>query len=539
MNPQNQPHNQNGGSNPQTPSSGQVPNNFGHQNLSEQTPQPNQSGANQGQQFVNNLPPRSQQPYQMGGQPQPTGMNVGGKKKSKKVLFGVIALIAVLILSGGAYAFAIYIPNLPQNVWKKGLNNSARVMGKLVDNSEQENKLTQFTDSEFKGSIKFDSASLKANGNLNFKYNGKDSSSNGDVSLDLGDGQNYKLSVEAITKTVEVMKFPDVYFKLSGLKETEFFDYFMPGIGEYDGKWILLSSEYFDSLPQESSAEDIMKFNYDSLTAQELSEVTQAIVTTSNDYLFSTDPETAVINQKEFTGKEDLDGVTAFRYKATLNKDNTIKFCDALVDNVTKTTGYKKIAGISNDSQLEESKKAGHDSCAQGKEEMNDDETVFDVWIDSKYKLITKVRVYDPEDSNLYADIGQKYDGGDDIEAYIDLSKISKDVKTAKVTLNVNFKDGSLKGEGNFESTGSAEEEKFSLNVKLESKPLEKLEIEVPKDAVKFEDVLQKLAESSANFESTMPMQDDMTLEEDVLGASSNRSIEKILKQLNQNHSNL
>src|SRR5690606_854759 len=85
------------------------------------------------------------------------------------------------------------------------------------------------------------------------------------------------------------------------------------------------------------------------------------------------------------------------------------------------------------------------------------DDRTFQMWIDAKYKLIHKVRVYEDTSSQEYSDVGQIYTGGDKVSLFWNYVagaddwhvKVTVDVDIAKASSNgkVTMKGEEFEGE--------------------------------------------------------------------------------------------
>src|SRR5690606_10369733 len=110
--------------------------------------------------------------------------------------------------------------------------------------------------------------------------------------------------------------------------------------------------------------------------------------------------------------------VKAYHYKAALNQDHLEDYCVALSHAVLSTDAYKNVTGLTDDEIADEKDRAKEGCKTQAGDTVKDTKT-FDLWIDSKYKLIHKVRLYDPNDSKIYTEIGQLYKGGDKLSLFV------------------------------------------------------------------------------------------------------------------------
>jgi len=376
------------------------------------------------------------------------------KSKKKKLLIIGAIVMALLLIAAAAYAFLVYIPNRPQNVWNTGMNRTGETLAQLVNSATEESKLQSFEKAQVTGSVDIDSADAAGSAALAAKYDNKGFEGGLDVNLE-GSESDSALNVSAKAKggVKDGAQYPDVHFQLNGMTELGL-DGLLPGIGEYDGRWITIGSDMIEAavnstaqLDQESAGP----------TAGQVAELTKSVVNTATEYIFSSEADKAVINQQSYVGKEEsAEGITALHYKATVNKTNAKKFCGALVENVYATDAFNALADESE--KTPEAKQESITSCQDSVEADIDAADTFDIWIDSKYKLLHKVRISDPENQDKYVDIGQSYTGGDEIPFFVNYRDSTDSKGTVSFAHVLNMKT--------YKSTGSVTAEVEGVAVK-------------------------------------------------------------------------
>ncbi|MEO6513119.1 MAG: hypothetical protein ABIR37_00375 [Candidatus Saccharimonadales bacterium] len=402
--------------------------------------------------------------------------------KKKMLLGGGVVLAVALLAAGGV--FGLYLPNKPENVWNTGVTRTGTAINKLVTDAQSAQKLTALTTSEITGDVAVKAGGGTYNGTFTAKLDSTNSDSALDVSINPKDAAAMKVGAKVLTTLDKGAQYPNVFFQLTGIKSLGL-DGFFPGVSNYEGKWIVVSSDYIKT--KASGATATVPTTTDStITAKDITEVTEAVSKTSNDYLFTTDQSKAVLVNKGFINKETVEGVKAYHYRATINKAHAKDYCKALVANVATTSTFKKFVNDKDRSSRTQSMTL---SCQDSVEHINTANT-FDVWIDSHYKLIHKVRVFDGSNKKTYTDIGQTYKGDDNLNLFANYHDENAKVDVTS-TFTTNMKNVDSKGEVHAKGTGSSPYTADAhFTVKGSSTAVK---VAKPTGALKIEDVLKAL----------------------------------------------
>ncbi|MDB5166653.1 MAG: hypothetical protein JWM37_725 [Candidatus Saccharibacteria bacterium] len=409
--------------------------------------------------------PNPGQPAVFGGGPQPPITNLpmgtpdnGKSKKKKLIIIGIIALLIVLA-AAATYVFAFYIPNKPENVWKTGLDRTGTTLSKLVDSASEDDKLKSYEKSEVTGSIDIKSDDGSGSASFAAKFDPKNVDSGMDFNFTQS-GETLNASAKLKAALASGNEYPDLYFQITGLKDFGL-DGYVPGISNYDGKWITVSSDTIKSLADQSGATSADNDKPETPTAADIAELTKAVTKVGNDYVFTSDESKAVLTRQSFVAKETTSqGVKAYHYKATLNKDHLKLACEALINSVYETKAFQKLA--SSDEKTDSAKKDSISSCKDSVESgVTSDQKPFDVWIDAKYKLLHKVRIDDDDDAGTYVELGQSFKGGDVLPFFVTYHGASD--KT-DVTWSHELNTKTYKSSGTINATS-----KDSSNVSLKS----------------------------------------------------------------------
>lgn len=413
----------------------------------------------------------------------PTPVASAPKKRwTRKRLLLLVALPLVVVLAGVGIVFGLYLPNTPDGVWNTGLNRTGTALDKLTTTATEAEQLDKLTASELTGKIDATWEGGTFSGDVKASFDQKDTDSGLNIAVTDETGKKRELSAKLLTQLKKDAKYPDVYFQLKGFANMGL-DTLVPGINAYDGKWIVADSKYIESMIQSMGVDEEATKRED-ITSADIHEVTKVITSVTNEYVFTTDADKAILVQKSFVGKEDLDGTTAHHYKATINNDNAKAYCVAVARAVLDTKVAKKLSGADNE-QLAKYKKDASKDCDEDyvpKEDM-------DVWIGGKYRLIQKIR-FNMADSTDYIDVGQQYDNGDEVTLYATYNAEDKSSTKFSVTMNVKTYDTS------FGLIAKGDSYNVTVNVTAKASD-EDVKVTPPAGAVPFEQFMNAMQQTS------------------------------------------
>jgi hypothetical protein len=303
------------------------------------------------------------------------------------------------------------LPNRPTTVWHTGLERTGQALDAIVNDATSQEHLDQIKASAINGDIRYklgDSNSVTATIKGTFDDNNSDSTLN--IKGNMQDEQPVDITAKLRTiKADTKAQYPDIYLQVAGFAGLGL-DYFAPGIDQYDGKWIVLTGDYLSETIGDEPAQD-----EEPLSVAEATEATRAATSTIREYFLTDDSEKAVVELNKYIGKEQVDGVSTFRYKAQFNKDHGKAFCDAFGSSLASTQAFKKLVAAD---ERGDRQKEIVDGCKDGFNNIKSSDT-FDVWVDAHYKLIRKIRIHDVDNAKTYVDFGQRYTGGDDVTLFV------------------------------------------------------------------------------------------------------------------------
>lgn len=329
-------------------------------------------------------------------------------KKSHKKLWMSALVLLVLLGLGAGYAFAFYLPNTPDNVYKSSLTNSGLAADKLIDYSRMQQQ-AHYKSTSFDGKLNVKSPDVSFDASLN----GDVSKTDGQVqaSADVM-GQQVKANVKYITKSGNDA--PDIYVQASGAKT--FLN--QNGLGAYaklDGKWIAIDHTIVDAyrsgLQQAAKAMSNNEANkIKAPTTSQIYDAVNKVQVVNKQYIFSTDPSKAVLTKNQYLGKETVNGRMMYHYKVGYNKAHLKAYitsvCQAL-DNSQLNDWAKQVdSGSKNISDV-----INCDTSGNSIDQLKSGYT-FDMWADAKTKLIGKLTFTDTANKNDTFSLSQNYTGG-------------------------------------------------------------------------------------------------------------------------------
>jgi hypothetical protein len=403
------------------------------------------------------------------------------QRKKKLFVFAGIGVATVLLAVGGVFAF--YIPTTPNSVWSTGISRSGKALDIFVNSSLKKDTLTSIAKSEITATVDADVSGVSYTGSLDTKYDASKSDTGLDFTLKAKDQSEKKISLKALTDIPTGKQLPDIYFQLTGLKALGL-DSLLPGITEYEGKWISIDSSYIEK----SLSGTTVTNSGDQLTADDVTALLKIATSVSKDYLFTTNDSKNVLVKKEFVGKEKEDGLNVYHYLVGLNKSHADAYCTELINKIVDSPVYLKLPGVTKDT-LEKDKDSFTSSCKNIYKDAKDTDEL-DLWIDGSSKLIYKVRLYDKSNAKIYADIGQKYKG-DTLTVFVNEHDETSN-SDLKFSLNFNLKTATTEGELTAKST--QKDNDYSVKVTFGAKPFSgDINAQKPAGSISLETVLNKL----------------------------------------------
>lgn len=366
----------------------------------------------------------------------------GAPKKKKAWLLPAAAIAAVAVLAGAFFGFKQYTSS-PNYVWNKSLNNTAAGYEALSD------KLSSFDAETYKaadtsGKMSLEVEGLKGSGELKIASGEKNAEGSFDLSVDFeADGGNsisLKAGVDfkAVDKGAE---YPDMYVKARGLDKLESLATSIGAspadikaiVDQYNEKWFVLEGSYIEEQVKglESMLSSSASAASSAPTPEDLTQFLQKLSGANKEYLFTSNKDKAVLEQKEYVGKETKNGQETYHYKAGINKANLKSYGKGLEKAFVESNLGKWAAEQSSQSASE---LFDYEAYAKAVDDIKDDVT-FDVWINSKDKLVQTIRFYTDDDKKSYGEISLPYKGGDEVPFQVNIHDATTNTSDTDVVL--------------------------------------------------------------------------------------------------------
>lgn len=452
---------------------------------------------------------------------------------NRKLLLFALPILLILLVAG--VVFGYYIPNKPENVYKTGLDRSGDALEIILEKATEQETYDKFKKSEVTAAMDINYDNQNINGDFTAKFDESKLDTDLNLSFPSGESGQAELGFSVLSDKAQDKQFPDTYLNLRGVKAMGA-DLFLPGIGKYDGKWLAISSDYIQSIADEYGIEAKEQDNTENYpTFDDISSFVREVYGDTNEYVFTSDPEKAVLENRQYLGKEDVDGVSTYHYEVGLNKENYKAYCEAVSNTLLSSPVYKKLSGADDETVESEKQKIG-ENCRHSSEDIKDDET-FEMWVDSKYKLIKKIRIYSGEEKTDYFEMGQNYDGSDKLSLFFGFHSDNGpfDIKS---TLTTDLNIGESSGEITFNG-GSGETGAYDGKITMSMKPLSgDFEITKPGKTINIEKLLKEFGvdpKGLASFYGGNPAGDfasgvndkgqDATVKSDVLAVHSHLEV--------------
>lgn len=413
----------------------------------------------------------------------PNGV-VGTPKKGlgRGRVLAIAGAATVLVLGAGGYLVGYYIPNRPANVYKTALGNTAKGYDQLVTYLDDKELVEKSKTYEYEGDFKVESADFATDGTFRLKSDSKNTTFGGDIGMG-----TTRVEVEGMAKDAANSDSPDLYLKVKGIT----------GLGESFGmaqldalndQWIAVDHTFLDTyVKQIEQAGGIQEGKGLTTPKQEdMVDAAKAVGTVSKKYLFATDDANAVLEMKEFVGKEEVDGKSTNHYKVAADKANLKAFVKALGESLDKSklNAWAKDAYGKNLSEV-----LNVEGMQKSVDGIKDGDT-FDVWVNTKTKLVHKFRFTEKENTKNYFELGLNYDGGDEKPLFLNVgSETDGQNTTAKFVLTLNTATDAAKGDIDITTDDGESQNVFTVN--LEGKPgTGAVAVEAPEGAISLSEAL-------------------------------------------------
>lgn len=442
------------------------------------------------------LSPESPSSVVSGGVGTPTSAKV---KKPRRWLKWAIPIVAAVVVlgSGGAAAYFGYYMN-PSVIWSQGMSNTAKGLGKLTDYTKNLATSPPGKGLDMSGDYKVTSGGSTIDGTVSSVSDGKNSKASVDLNLPVA-----KIEANVIGVAVPNDTNADWYLQVKGFKGLADLYGMGSALDSYDGQWIAINHTLLDDLEgmqKQASKSSIV------LTGKDVLDLTQSFSATTQQYVFSSDPKTAVMTVAQKVGKETQDGRSVYHYKVNFDKTNLKAYVQALRDDLANSQAGKYITQTSGQSI---DKALNFSDLLKSIDSIKSNYTA-DVWIDMGSRLVHEVRFPDANNPGTYFEVGQNYTGGTMYPFLLTFhEKSGTDVTNTTIETALDSKANSLTTKLTMDEKDSANSDNNgSAIVDLILKPTNgSVSVTVPKDAKSLADVMNELGLGSYYDQLMSPQQ--------------------------------
>jgi type II secretory pathway pseudopilin PulG len=396
-------------------------------------------------------------------------------RRSRKKRLLLLALPVLLLGAGAAAYFGYFLPNTPDNLWAKALSNT----GKGYDKLAQYALTTKYSKGvSVKGSFKA-IGDTAADGNFEGNSSGNNAVYKGSISAS---GLKVGLEIRTISTDGNT---PDIYFKADGLQGLGTLlggdnPQISQALNGLNGQWYFVDHTFFDQFASGANTNT-------QLTSSDVSSVLKAVGDANKQYIFTSDKQKMAFTLKQRVGKEKQDNRSVYHYKASVNKQNLKKYVSALCDNLKKS----KLTKLFNGSSEDVDNALGCADLTKSIDKFDESRTA-DVWVDTRTKLIHKVRFTEKNKPGSYWEIGQDYQGGDEFPFTL---AFNDKTEGGKLTTRINFKLNTATGVFSLDGNSqSSETDKQSFDYNLTVAPSNtSVKVEAPAGAKTIIELLNDL----------------------------------------------
>lgn len=316
-------------------------------------------------------------------------------KKLMLITLGAIFFISIIL----GIIFGLYLPNTPNNVWKTGLSRTGKQSSAVIQalSDPKISESLKKSKIEAGGTVTYNEQNYSVNSNASIDASKSDTTAQ--VKASSGSEENFVVDVALKTDLPETALLPNIYLKVD-LSDPSLFKSF--GIPEkYNNVWISAEQDFMSEL---AKTYNLKLDDSKNITKEDIISVVNDFNTVSQQYIFTSDPQFAVVVKKSFIGSEEINNSKANHYKAGVNKDNAKQYCYAVFEKLINNESYKKYA-LSGDTNTEARKQENKQECDKLVNDIPNN-LEFDIWINKSIKIVQQVRFY--EDLSKQVEEAQK-----------------------------------------------------------------------------------------------------------------------------------
>jgi hypothetical protein len=301
---------------------------------------------------------------------------------------------------------------------------------------------------------------------------------------------------------------PDVYVQVSGVKS--FLDSLgLNSLDKIDGQWIdidhTLIETYLNSLAGQKSSSTGSAPTYAAVE-----DAISKVQTVNKQYLFSTNASTAVFSDPQFIAKETSGGRTLDHYKVSYSKTHLNAYLTAVgqaLNSSQLNTWYKNMNGGKNLSD-------GIDIASwQKKVNSAPSNYSFDMWADTKTKLIAKISFTDPSNKSSVFSIEQNYTGGTTYPFELGFTGKDSSGQPEAASLGVSMNTATNKMVFSLTDNETASDGMTNLTANISATPSNTpVKVTAPKNAESFTTLLLQLGLNSDSTSNTSSLLSESTI---------------------------
>lgn len=295
-----------------------------------------------------------------------------------------------MVILAAAFYFFSYLPNTPENVYRRGMASVGVGLEELVTNDTiQPSKAT-----EFSGTLTMtEPTEVTANISGSSAVEG-----DGEFTIDVA-WDRYNPTVDFSVATPG-SGYPQVFFRFDGVREVVddnlgpgTFNQLAPG-QQLENVWWLIDFEEFinQGFLTQQEADELLAENQTSVTTDDYVALTEAAINASKDHLFTADTDKMVLQRIEDRGTEDFEGVESRKYLAEINRENLKAYLKSLRDNIAATGVLEKI-----DPNLDLNELMPDSDIDAFADEFDLEGVEIEVWVGLDNKVLRNIRFTETE----------------------------------------------------------------------------------------------------------------------------------------------
>jgi hypothetical protein len=411
------------------------------------------------------------------------------KRSKKKLWLTVVGTFVVLLLLAAGYVFAFYLPNTPSHIYGAALKNSGLALDKLVDYSKAQQQ-ADYKSASVDGTVHVKSPG----GSYDLTTSGSfDKKANASFNMQ-ADVVGEKINANVRSVVAKGNTSPDVYVQVSGIKS--FLDSLgMSNFDSLNGQWVVIDhtliDTYTSSLKKDLGAQSDMSNASGVPTYAQLQDALVKAQTVNKQYIFATGGSKAVLTGETFVGKETVSGRTVNHYKVGYNKAHLQAYVTALGQALdsSQLNDWSKQANDGKSLSKEMDLSSLQDSIKNAKSDYK-----FDLWVDTRTKLISKVKFTDIHDKSSFFTFSQNYTGGNTYPFAFEVNGKDSDGNAEDDSFGLKLNTATNKVSFNFSGTTTASDGTTSATGNFDLTPgKDYVKVTAPKNAKSITNILMSL----------------------------------------------